>query len=612
MHATITPSAPSPPDTPLPTVSIVRIVRIVPIGMAGLVVLAMGLFLPQLADAFRVKNHIVSLGACGLILLHLARQPVGLTPLPAPLRLALLACFGAILGSSLAATQPMIAWQASLEIVPLGGLFWLLTQQSDRAAMACHLERAWLFGALAVALLALQQVLAPQWLDIGLAAPGKLAAFSTLGNPIWASLVLVVALPLAVNTARTGSAWFWLAPLLVLAALWATHSRQAWLAVVLMGWVALVWQGGVWHKRMAWAALLLLACALPLVDFSADAFHSLRGRLLIMRGAWQMFLDHPLTGVGLGHVGAAYPAHQAALLADPVWQSYAGHAAVVDDAHNEWVQWAATTGALGLGGFTLLCASVAWMGWRSTYVRTHLWHWYLGYLGLLPTLLFTGIQSQSALGLLLVCCLGVVLAGVLPATQPQSASRWTVWLTGAVTLVIAVLAGLWAQQDVRASYWEAQGDRLMQERDAWLAQEAYAHALAIDPARSQLLKKHASTLYLDGRYAEALSELAKGRRLGGDTGIALLEAEILARMGQDQHAITAYQAIVASFPQLLSPRFILGQLYYRQHQPTLARAEFQRVVDMEPSRFNRQLTQDKIQQQKQMAAAFIAMLDQQQ
>ncbi len=582
-----------------------------PIGVACLVLLATGLFLPQLADAFRVKNHVVSLGACGLVLLHLAHKPVGRTPLPAPIRLALLACLGAILGSSLAAAQPMIAWQASLEIVPLGGLFWLLTQQADRAAMACYLERAWLAAALAVALLALQQVLAPQWLDIGLAAPGKLAAFSTLGNPIWASLVLVLALPLAVNAARKGSAWLWLIPLLVLAALWATHSRQAWLAVGLMGWIALVWQGGVWHKRTAWAALLLLVCALPWLDFSADAFHSLQGRLLIMRAAWQMFLDYPLSGLGLGHVGAAYPAYQATLLADPAWQAYAGHAAVVDDAHNEFVQWAATTGALGLGGFTLVCASVAWMGWRSRYVRTHLWHWYLGYLGLLLTLLFTGIQSQSALGLLLVCCLGVVLAGALPATQPQPASRsrWTVRLVGAMTLAMAVQAGLWAQQDVRASYWEAQGDRLMQERDAWLAQEAYAHALAIDSARSQLLKKHASTLYLDGRYTEALSELANARRLGGDTGIALLEAQILARMGRDQQAIAAYQAIVASFPQLLSPRFILGQLYYRQHQPSLARAEFQRVVDMEPSRFNRQLTQDKIHQQKQMAAAFIAILD---
>lgn len=57
-------------------------------------------------------------------------------------------------------------------------------------------------------------------------------------------------------------------------------------------------------------------------------------------------------------------------------------------------------------------------------------------------------------------------------------------------------------------------------------------------------------------------------------------------MGHDQQANVAYQAIVASFHQLLSPRFIL-----------------------EPSRFNQQRTQDKIHQQKQMAAAFIAILD---
>lgn len=577
--------------------------------VACLVLLSTGLFLPQLADAFRVKNHIVSLGGCLLCLLYLARQPAWGTRLPVVVRVASAACLGAILISGLAATQPIIAWRTSLELLPLGLIFYLLMQQEDRARAARVLEITWLVAALAVALLALQQAIKPQWLDTGLVAPGKLAAFSTLGNPIWASIVLVVALPLALGAARRGPGWFWLLPPVVLSAQWVTQSRQAWLALVVMGWIALVWKGDKWPRRLALAASAVLLCALPFIDFSASPFHSLQGRLLIMRGAWQIFLDHPLTGVGLGHLGAAYPPYQAALLADPAWQAYAGHAAVVADAHNEFLQWGATTGAVGLFGFTLLCGAVACLGWRSMHVRAHLWHWYLGFVGLLVTLLFTGIQSQSALCLLLVSCTAVVLAGTLAQPEQRPMNRHASWGAGVATLAFTVLVAMWAQQDVRASYLEGQGDRLMQDRDAWLAQDAYADALRIDARRGSLLKKHASTLYLDGRHVDALAELARAKTLSGDTGITLLEAEILATMGRDVEAIAAYQSIVASFPQLLSPRFILGQLYYRQHQPALARAEFQRVVQMEPSTFNQQLTQEKVQQQKQMAAAFVHRLD---
>ncbi len=587
--------------------------RVVPVlGIACLVVVASLLFLPPLADAFRIKNHVVSLAGYGLFLLYLACAPATTARLPLLVRLALIACLTTIVISSLAALHPIIAWQAGLELLPLGLIFWLLVQQQDCASIARVLEKAWVFAGILVAVVALLQAVMPQWLDIGLVAADKLAAFSTLGNPIWASLLLVVALPLAVQGARQGPRLLWCGPLIVLAALWATQSRQAWLAVVCMGWTAVVWKGGQRPRKLALAALLLLLCALPFVDFSANMFHSLQGRLLIMRGAWQMFWDHPLTGVGLGHLGAAYPRYQAALLADPGWRSYAGHAAVTDDAHNEFLQWAATTGALGLAGFTLLCASVLWLGWRSAYVRVNLWHWYLGYAGLLVTLLFTGIQAQSALGLLLVSCLAVVLAGANQSAVRVRSSRSMTLVCGAVLLALALAAAQWALRDVRADYWEGQGDRVMQERDAWLAQQGFEQALALDADRSGVLKKHASILYLDGRYADALADLARAKSLSGDTGIAMLEAEILAKTGQDVQAISAYQAIAASFPQLLSPQFILGQLYSRQHQPALARAAFQRVVDMAPSPFNQQLTQEKVLQQKQMAAAFIARLDRQQ
>jgi hypothetical protein len=55
----------------------------------------------------------------------------------------------------------------------------------------------------------------------------------------------------------------------------------------------------------------------------------------------------------------------------------------------------------------------------------------------------------------------------------------------------------------------------------------------IDRHRGSLMKKHASILYLEGRNDDALSELKNAKSHSGDTGIAILEAEILAQTGKD-------------------------------------------------------------------------------
>src|SRR5262249_1635751 len=55
------------------------------------------------------------------------------------------------------------------------------------------------------------------------------------------------------------------------------------------------------------------------------------------RGAWQMFLDHPLTGVGLGAFPTAYPAY--------------GRSSVrnerLEQAHNDYLQLLTDTGLIG-------------------------------------------------------------------------------------------------------------------------------------------------------------------------------------------------------------------------------------------------------------------------
>lgn len=89
-----------------------------------------------------------------------------------------------------------------------------------------------------------------------------------------------------------------------------------------------------------------------------DANFSVLERLAHWRaGAW-MFADHPWLGVGIGNYGAAYGSYRQPYFYDPL-----GHA------HNVFINFAAETGLLGLGGFLAFWLGVGWLTLRRGWSR---------------------------------------------------------------------------------------------------------------------------------------------------------------------------------------------------------------------------------------------------
>lgn len=576
-------------------------------------IVACWIFLPTLANPFHLKNHLVAGGCLLLFLGWLADPRAALPVLPAYQRLALLLWLAVLPLSVLAARHPLLAWRGVLEYLPLLLLLPVLLDNARRPDVRAALQTGILLAALGVALLCLQQGLWPSLWQTGLSAPGKLRVFSSMGNPNWAAIVMVVALPFAAPGALVRQRC-WpgvLAVLLLLVALLLTRSREALLAVLLMAGLALSLRVDSHRRRqLLWLSLvlLLLSPLLLFVEALQSALHSLHGRFLIQQAGWQMMLDHALTGVGFGHAGWWYPDYQAALLSRPGGLTLADNAAVIDEVHNEFLQWGVSTGLLGFAGFTVLCLGVLWQSWRDAVVRPQRLPWCLAWAGLLFTLLFTGIQPYSALGLLLVSCLGVLM--------PAAEERREIALGRGVRVAAALFAAVilyasasWAWQDLHADHAAGDAARHMQERDAWLARLTYEQALAIDPWHPGVRKDYATTLYLERRYDEALQQLEQAAQISGDTGIRLLQGEILARLGRDDEAVALYRQLVAAYPGLLTPRFVLAQLYARQHRNDLAREQLRQVLTIRPSAYNRELTQAKVKEQKKMAQIFLRRLE---
>lgn len=199
--------------------------------------------------------------------------------------------------------------------------------------------------------------------------------WATFGNPLYLGSFLAMAALASAGLAlggesapRTGYA---LLAAAFAAALGLTGSRSAWLGLG-AGLAALAAMAAAARVgRGRWAAAL----ALPLAAAVLTAFASphLRARLAAVRAegaasarvaGWVSGLriarEHPLLGTGPDTFLYAFPSRK-----NEVYHRAAGPGITHAHAHNELIQWAATTGWLGLGLYLWLLAAAGRASWSS-------------------------------------------------------------------------------------------------------------------------------------------------------------------------------------------------------------------------------------------------------
>lgn len=164
---------------------------------------------------------------------------------------------------------------------------------------------------------------------------------------------LLLEIPLALGIALTAreSRWRlggWLAAGLGLAALAVTFTRSAWLGVM-------VSSGVLFSAVMPWGLPVLAAGAAAAWWFAPGAWHARlhsmfdldnpwnRERVIMWHAGYRMFLDRPITGVGLMDLKPLYLVYRSP-----------GSTEVVGHLHNVVVHIAATMGIIGLAAFAWL------------------------------------------------------------------------------------------------------------------------------------------------------------------------------------------------------------------------------------------------------------------
>ena len=579
-----------------------------------LILIVTWLFLPQLSGPFEVKQYVVCLGIPLVTIRFLVlgtnlawNRPRGL------LAAALVTLIVAATISTLAATNNYLAITQLGQLTLYVALLILLLNIKDISLSQERIELALVFAAGGVALYGLKQWAFPTLLDPGFQAPGKMRIYSTLGNANLVAFVLLAAMPIAFFRARCAarlhrvgySAVF----ILLLTCLVATHSRQSLLAALLLVPIAFAWLGSSMQRGLAIAvlALVLAVSAATYIFLGADSdfFHTLRGRVLIWLSAWQMWIQQPLVGIGLGQFDLHYSQTQAALFATGQFDSFVDNASAPRDAHNDFNQWGATTGMIGIVGFATLCGIALLRGWAAPALRREHPGIYLSLVGCVCVMMFTAVLPHPSTALIFWLILGLVLRQCALPSMGSSVSKFTYTATITTLCIALLVGGVWSYRDFRARFAQNRADRYMEQHDLWLAERTYHEALSWSRYDGLRLRQHATTLFLIGQPDEALIELGEAAQFSGDSGIPILQAEILTRLGRYDQAIAIYSKVIAAFPKMLTPRFVLAQIYAKRGDHELAENQFKMVIDISPSTFNSNMTPEKVEMQKTIARRYL-------
>ena len=335
--------------------------------MDGLTVLTLAVLLPlafwpPMEDAFKLPQALLATGA-GLWLLLAGGGGARGWAFPA---WALAGWHMLSLASSPAARFPDCTW------------FAVLALAAPAAALAPSARRIpagmVLAGALSSAF-ALVQFAGVDPTGAGSASLREAAGarpFSTMGNPDFTAAYLVAVLPVAVVAwARRPGPLMGAAAALMLGAILLAQSRGAWIGLVAAAVLALAacrrFPGIAWKgtgRRILLAAAVGAVLAAGFFAFHAPSRARLvgafdpghfdaAGRLAMWRGAALTVRGNPVTGIGLGGFGAAYPRlHTGFMREDASFPWF-----FTENAHNDYLQLAAEEGLIGLGLWAWACAA---------------------------------------------------------------------------------------------------------------------------------------------------------------------------------------------------------------------------------------------------------------
>ncbi len=307
---------------------------------------------------------------------------------------------------------------------------------------------------------------------------------------------------------------------------------------------------------------------------------------------WEMFKDHPLTGIGLGNYKLDFLPYKASFLATPRGQAFPFYINRAAQAHSEFVQVLAELGVLGALALVSLLAGLIVSLWKrlrhneeenrfdlllfSCGIATFLIHGAVSFPAHLP-----------ASSLVLILAAGLVFSRVY-GESGVFCIRWTGWTMKSAVLCV-VLIGLAvsviAGRDLSANLLMSKGVEQAQLGNTYGAESYFEDSIRLDFAPRQTYFHIATVQIARGAYEEAQVNLERCLTRFLDETVYLNYANLMANAHQFDKAQEAIRLLLATRPlqeMEVRARYLDAIILAQSGDPQTATALLEALVQYAP------------------------------
>ena len=271
---------------------------------------------------------------------------------------------------------------------------------------------------------------------------------------------------------------------------------------------------------------------------------------------WEMFKDHPLTGVGLGNYKLNFIPYKAKFLATPRGASYDFYIPRAAQAHNEYVQAIAELGILGilaLISFLVVIPISVWRRLRRNRDEADRFDILLYAAGIVAFLVhalvsFPAHLPASSLAVLVIGGLLFSRAYGEEATVPVRLTGWGMKSAIAAVTAIGLSASVIAARDLEANFLMGKGIEQLQLGQYSTAEQTLKRSIRLDFAPRQTYYYLASAQARLGEYDEALANYKRCFTRFVDESVYLIYADLATSRGRTEEARAAVELLLASHP----------------------------------------------------------------
>ncbi len=329
------------------------------------------------------------------------------------------------------------------------------------------------------------------------------------------------------------------------------------------------------------ATILILFGVLSSYLYFYD-FQSSLGRIFVWRVSAPMFFEHPIKGVGLGNYSVKYLDYQKDFFKDPANLPLAFKASNMKQALSDYVQVFCETGLVG-GLLFIATIGIALWGFFSRKNRRIL----IG-AGSLLLVILIHMGVDTPLRIVPVAAAMACLLGLAPVP-----SKWIrhFRLTPAalgIALLPALLAasvfvGIGCERYYQGHVLWFKGYEFARQHRWQFAAQEYKRALADLPHDGQLLFNLGAVQIIENSYSEGIYHLQEARASYNDRNIYLSLSEGYLGLHEYEKAQHYAGVALAMFPDQLSPRLILAEIYYRTGRFGKSKESLRKCIDGDTS-----------------------------